>query len=211
MGVVDRPCVLTLAREYLDRDHTESTNGTLHVINRLDAPATGIVLLARKREAARRLTQQMQVGAVFKQYWVLLDTPPQPPQATCVDWLVPDKRHRKVHVTQSEGPPAREARLHYETVARLARATLVQIKLLTGRKHQIRVQLAHRGFPIIGDRKYGSRTPFGSGIALHARRLDINHPMRCHPLRLTAPAPSPWQDWGLSEETRSHEWLENQA
>jgi 23S rRNA pseudouridine1911/1915/1917 synthase len=82
----------------------------------------------------------------------------------------------------------------------LARATLIEVRLETGRKHQIRVQLASRGHPIMGDRKYGSKTPFPSGIALHARSLDLVHPVLKTPLRLVAPRPSCWRAYGVTED-----------
>jgi 23S rRNA pseudouridine1911/1915/1917 synthase len=67
----------------------------------------------------------------------------------------------------------------------------------TGRKHQIRVQFAHHGHPLLGDRKYGSRRRFAAGIALHARRLVIAHPVRDETLAFEAPLPAPWADFGL--------------
>jgi len=196
MGVVNRPSLLTIARRCVERDDGPSAQPYLHVINRLDAPVTGVVLFARTPEVARRLTEQMHTGAVAKQYWALLDEPPEPHEAECVDWLRSDKRHRKVHVTHSAHPSAKEARLGYSMVAALPRATLVEIVLVTGRKHQIRVQMAHRDRPIVGDRKYGSGTLFDRGIALHARRLELTHPDRLHPLQLTAPVPTCWREWG---------------
>jgi 23S rRNA pseudouridine1911/1915/1917 synthase len=73
--------------------------------------------------------------------------------------------------------------------------TLLEVRLLTGRKHQIRVQLAHAGYPVVGDRKYGSKVAFPVGIALHSRRLVIEHPVRKTPLTLEAPLPAVWQRW----------------
>ncbi len=67
----------------------------------------------------------------------------------------------------------------------------------TGRKHQIRVQLANRGYPIVGDRKYGSRTPFSAGIALHARRLVVSHPTTGAVLKFEAPLPETWRSIGV--------------
>jgi len=82
---------------------------------------------------------------------------------------------------------------------RLARGTLVEVQLETGRKHQIRVQLASRGWPVLGDRKYGARREFGLGIALHARRLTIEHPTRRGTVEITAPLPPSWRMLGLKE------------
>lgn len=196
MGVGNRPSLLAIAKTSVAQENGRPDDEYLHVVNRLDAPVTGVVLLARTPEAARRVTEQLRAGTVIKRYWALLDEPPEPHQAICVDWVRGDNRHRRVHVTQRDQAHAKEARLSYSTVSQLPRATLVEITLLTGRKHQIRVQLAHRGRPIIGDRKYGSRTPFDEGIALHALRLELTHPIRSLPLHLTAPPPACWRKWG---------------
>jgi 23S rRNA pseudouridine1911/1915/1917 synthase len=79
----------------------------------------------------------------------------------------------------------------------VSRFSLIQVVPRTGRKHQIRVQLAHRGYPIVGDRKYGSRAGFAAGIALHARQLVLDHPVRHVSLELVAPLPAAWRNLGL--------------
>jgi 23S rRNA pseudouridine1911/1915/1917 synthase len=76
----------------------------------------------------------------------------------------------------------------------------LEIALETGRKHQIRLQLAERGFAVVGDRKYGSPAPFPEGIALHARRLGFTHPTLGTPVALTAQTPKSWAKFGLREE-----------
>jgi 23S rRNA pseudouridine1911/1915/1917 synthase len=83
----------------------------------------------------------------------------------------------------------------------LPHATLLEVRLETGRKHQIRVQLAHRGHPVLGDRKYGATTAFPHGLALHSRQLVLDHPVRKTPLRLQAPLPAAWRKYGIREET----------
>ena len=77
--------------------------------------------------------------------------------------------------------------------------SLVEVELETGRKHQIRVQLAERGYPVLGDRKYGATTPFPTGIALHSRRLEFVHPVQRTPLQLRAPLPACWRSFGITE------------
>ena len=94
-------------------------------------------------------------------------------------------------------PGAKQARLAYRRMAQLQQDSLLEVELQTGRKHQIRLQLAHRGYPILGDRKYGSRRGWPSGIALHARRLVISHPVRGVPLELVAPLPGVWRSLGV--------------
>jgi 23S rRNA pseudouridine1911/1915/1917 synthase len=133
----------------------------------------------------------------------LVEGVPSPPTASCSDWLRKDERHRRVHVTLAGHPEAQEARLQYRTLAVRGGYTLLEIELETGRKHQIRVQLAQRGHPILGDRKYGATTDFPSGIALHSRQLELVHPVRGTPLRLVAPLPASWRRYGIVETADS--------
>jgi 23S rRNA pseudouridine1911/1915/1917 synthase len=90
-----------------------------------------------------------------------------------------------------------EARLAYRVLRHLDEAVLLEIVLQTGRKHQIRVQLAARALPILGDRQYGSRAPFAAGIALHARQLTFVHPVQQIPVELLAPVPRTWHRFGV--------------
>jgi len=194
----DQPTLLSQAKQYIKNKYRKPGNVYLGVISRLDAPVTGVVLFARTSKAARRLTEQFRTRAVEKTYWAVVEGRLWPDAATLVDWLGHDDRHRRMHVVAPETPGAREARLSYRLLRALPEASLAEIHLETGRKHQIRLQLAHRGNPVVGDRKYGSRRPFGSGIALHARRLVIAHPVLTQSLELVAPLPPAWQALGFS-------------
>src|SRR5882762_3964833 len=113
-----------------------------------------------------------------------------------------------MHVTGSNTPDAQRAELTFrvirpdgetgrsgtgETSMKSSPFAFLEVRLLTGRKHQIRLQLSHAGLPIIGDRKYGSSRPFASGIALHSRRLVIEHPVSKMQLEIKAPLPTSWQ------------------
>ena len=113
--------------------------------------------------------------------------------------MVKDERHRRMHLATARQPGAQEARLQYRRLAQLPRSALLEITLETGRKHQIRLQLSTRGLPILGDRKYGSRDTFPSGIALHSRRLQFVHPTQGQPIELIAPLPPGWRRYGVDE------------
>ncbi|MGD0900141.1 MAG: RluA family pseudouridine synthase [Thermoguttaceae bacterium] len=191
----NRPTLLALAKDYIKRTYRKPGNVYLGVMSRLDAPVTGVVLLARTSKAARRLTEQFRTHTTEKIYRAWVEGVIEP-EGRYVDWLVQDQRHRRMHVA---GPPgaragAKEARLSYRRVALLGGTSLVEVELETGRKHQIRLQMAHHGHPMAGDRKYGSRMQFPSGIALHAWRLVVVHPVRGEPLVLEAPVPKTWPD-----------------
>jgi 23S rRNA pseudouridine1911/1915/1917 synthase len=193
MGVASsRPSLLKIAKEYVRGKFDKPGEVYLGVVSRLDAPVTGVVLLARTSKAAKRLNEAFRSREVQKVYWAVVSGIPDPPQGTLEHYLRKDERHRKVHVTNSAAADAKLARLSYEVRAEHADASLVEVQLETGRKHQIRVQLAKLGHPVVGDRKYGSTSEFPLGIALHSRSLEIEHPVLKEPMRFEAPLPAAW-------------------
>ena len=200
MGLAEgEPTVLSLAKEYLRRRYEKPGGVFLGIVSRLDGPVTGVVVLARTSKAAARLTEQFRERTVEKIYWAIVGGVIQPAQGTMVDYLREHQRHRKVLICGPGDPGAKEARLSYEHLRPVDGDSLVEIRLETGRKHQIRVQLAARGCPILGDYKYGSRRTFVErGIALHARRVAFQHPVQDKRIELTAPLPESWQEFGVS-------------
>jgi 23S rRNA pseudouridine1911/1915/1917 synthase len=194
MGVSDdRPSLLTVAKDYVRQKYNKPGNVYLGIVSRLDAPVTGVVLLARTSKAASRLSQQFRERDVGKIYWAVVEGPIEPGEGRLVDFLRKDERHRKMHVTGSSTPDAQRAELTYRVLKTDSSHSLLEVRPLTGRKHQIRLQLAHAGLPIVGDRKYGSTRPFATGIALHSRRLVIEHPVSKMQLEIEAPLPASWQ------------------
>jgi 23S rRNA pseudouridine1911/1915/1917 synthase len=193
----DRPTLLTLAKEYVKRRYRKPGNVYLGVVSRLDAPVTGAVLLARTSKAAARLTEQFRSHSVEKRYWAVVEGVFDSLAGSFVDWLAHDDRHRRMHVVGPTLPGAREARLAYRQLSTVQEDSWLEIELETGRKHQIRLQLAHHGHPVVGDRKYGSRKAFSAGIALHARRLVVSHPTTEVRLEFEAPLPDSWRRFGL--------------
>ncbi|HEV7221611.1 MAG TPA: RluA family pseudouridine synthase [Pirellulales bacterium] len=193
MGVAaDRPSLLSVAKDYIKRRYHKPGNVYLGAMSRLDAPVSGVVLFARTSKAASRLTEQFRARSVDKIYWAVVSGEP-PAEEACVDWIVKDERRRRMHLAASGVAGAQEARLSYRRLKPLGRHWALEIALETGRKHQIRLQLAHRGCPILGDLKYGNRDEFASGIALHARRLSFAHPVQGAAVELTAPLPRAWR------------------
>jgi 23S rRNA pseudouridine1911/1915/1917 synthase len=193
----DRPTLLALAKEYVKRRYQKPGNVYLGVMSRLDAPVTGTVLLARTSKAAARLTEQFRNHTVEKLYWAIVEGVFDSPTGSFVDWLAHDDRHRRMHVVGPTVPGAKEARLAYRQVNAIKHDSWLEIELETGRKHQIRLQLSHHGHPVVGDRKYGSRQAFPEGIALHARRLTVSHPITDARLEFEAPLPEAWRRFGV--------------
>ena len=196
MGVSeDRPSLLSVAKRYIKEKYQKPGNVYLGIVSRLDAPVTGVMLLARTSKAARRLTEQYRERTVQKRYWCLVEQPPDPEAGRWVDWVRKDERHRKMHIARPDAPGAQEASLSFRTLKQARRAVLLEIDLETGRKHQIRIQFSSHGRPILGDRKYGSKILFPKGIALHARYLEFDHPVRQERIQLTAPTPKSWKSY----------------
>lgn len=201
MGVAaGEPSLLAEAKQYIKQKYGKPGNVYLGIVSRLDAPVTGAVVIARTSKAAARLAKQFRQQSVRKCYWALLERQPDPPHGTLVDWLRKDERHRRMHIASSSHAEAQEARLNYQTLRRVTGAVLVEVELLTGRKHQIRLQLSHHGTPILGDRKYHSKRKFPDGIALHARRLCFEHPVLQTPVEIVAPLPPAWREFGVTRQ-----------
>ena len=196
MGVEpSKASLLKAAKAYIAEKYEKPGKVYLGIVSRLDAPVTGIVIVARTSKAAARLSEQFREGTVEKSYLAIVHPGPAigEQNVECVDWLKKHERHRKVLVVAPNTPGAQEARLRYSVLGGPSDRRLLEVELLTGRKHQIRVQLARRGFAILGDRKYGSDQTFPTGIALHAAVLELQHPVRKEPIRFECPTPKYWQ------------------
>lgn len=194
MGVAeDKPSVLSLAKAYIAEAYNKPGKVYLGIVSRLDAPVTGVLLIARTSKAAGRLSEAFRNRNVQKTYWACVEGDVDPPKGALTHFVRKHERHRKVLVVPSQSNGAQEARLKYRTLAQSNNRSLLEIELETGRKHQIRVQLSAQGHPIIGDRKYDSDLRFSKGIALHSRRLEIEHPVRKTSLVIEAEPPKSWK------------------
>ena len=214
------PTLERIVKAYLKTKYNKPGNVYLGIPHRLDRPVSGVVVFARNSKAAARLAEQFRGRQVRKIYWALVERAPDPPEGELIDWLRKAPEMAQVEIVSSETPGAREARLRFRTLppAELGlgeiaesvaspesiRPALLEIEPLTGRTHQIRVQLAARGCPIVGDRQYGATTslldapaadPRDEPIALHAHSLTILHPIRYDPLTIEAPLPENWNRW----------------
>src|SRR5262245_4166367 len=192
------PSVVTRAKNYLKKKYKKPGQVYLGVVSRLDSTVSGTLVLARTSKAADRLTKQFQSGQVEKVYWALVERPPEPAEGELSHWVLKNDRERRMEVVAPRGRGAQHARLSYRTLAKERLGTLVEVRLHTGRKHQIRLQLATVHCPILGDRKYGSRKPFVSdAIALHCVRLAFEHPTTKERLEFGSPPPA---SWGLAKK-----------
>lgn len=160
--------------------------GRPHVVHRLDRETSGLMLFARTREVADTL--QANWDTVRKTYLAICEGCPRPPEGV-VDNLIEEGRDLKVRVVDRPGPEARRSITTYKVLSRHQQFSLVELGLETGRKHQIRVHLAHLGCPVTGDGLYGALLNPCGRIALHACTLDFPHPMTGKPLHLESALP----------------------
>jgi 23S rRNA pseudouridine1911/1915/1917 synthase len=198
--------LISLVKDWVGEKYNKPGAVYLGVPHRLDRPVSGVVVFSRNSKCAARLAEQFQKRTVKKIYWACLERPPEPAEGMLEDWLyrVPDQPRVELSREGAEG--AKHAQLKYRVIARAKGRAIVEIELLTGRMHQIRIQFGSRGWPIVGDRQYGAKTDFpGAGgleprdapIALHAHSLTILHPIRYDPLTIVAPIPQSWRALGF--------------
>ncbi|HJT75752.1 MAG TPA: RluA family pseudouridine synthase [Gemmataceae bacterium] len=181
------------AKAYLKQKYGKPGNVFLGVVHRLDRPVSGVLLFARTSKAAARLAEQFREGTVEKLYWAVVEGAVPRPEATLEDWLRKSAEAGRIEAVAAETPGARRALLHYRRRASAGGLSWLEVRPRTGRRHQLRVQLARHGHPVYGDTKYGSPHAFGRGIGLHARSLTFLHPTRREPVTVTAPPPAAWR------------------
>lgn len=180
------------AKEYLRAKYRKPGNVFLGVVHRLDRPTSGVLLFARTSKAAARLSEQFRDGTAAKVYLAVTTGCHWPDTGELRDWLFHDDPARRVRAVPPDTPGAKPAATAFTVLARDGDRTLLELRPKTGRKHQLRVQLASRGGPIIGDTKYGSPVPLGEAIALHAKSLTVTHPTRVEQIVLVAKVPDHW-------------------
>lgn len=177
----------------------------LGVPHRLDRPVSGVILFALVSKVAHRLCLQFERRFIGKTYWACVAGTPAAESGTWTDHLRKLPGQARGEVVPPDHSEARHAVLHYRTLAAAAWGTLLEIQLETGRMHQIRLQAASRGHPVLGDALYGSTMPFGPPtpderarpIALHARSLAFRHPVSKADVCVVAPVPEMWRELGL--------------
>ena len=197
------PTLESQVRDYLKQKYAKPGNVYLGIPHRLDRPTSGVIVFARNSKAAARLAEQFHDRRVRKEYLAIVEGAPDPAEGNLTDWLFKDAARAHVECVPPDAPGAKEASLRYESVAIVDGRALLRVQPHTGRMHQIRVQLASRGWPVLGDVQYGATSSLrsaakpGDVIALHAHRLTIFHPVRYDELMLSAPFPFEWREFGF--------------
>lgn len=169
--------LLGIVRAYNESKQEPGKKGYLVPLHFLDRPVSGVIIFARSSKAASRLSDDFRKRRIKKIYEAWVEGEVQPKSNHLVDFLVKDRESNKVRTVSETHPEGKRSALDYEVVERKSGLTRVNITLGTGRSHQIRVQFASRGWPIVGDRKYGSKLDCGGRIALRAIYLEFTHPV----------------------------------
>ncbi len=167
--------MLGLVKRYVKEKYQKSGEAYIGLLHRLDRPAAGLMVFARTSKAAARLSKQIREGRMQKAYLAVLQGKNLPEKGRLEDFLYKDTRLNRSRIAAPDDPGAKFAALEYEVLARRAGQALVCVHLLTGRPHQIRLQFASRGWPLLGDAKYGSG---GQDLALYSYYLGFTHPTK---------------------------------
>ncbi len=188
--------LLDLCKADLKARFGKPGNVYLGLVHRLDRPVSGVMVLARTSKAASRLSAQFRDAQVRKTYRAVVEGAPPAPEGDLVGHLAAEgDQDGRTRWSASPFPGSREADLRYHVLAAAPGRSLLEVRPQTGRRHQIRVQLAAAGCPVAGDVKYGAPAPLPDrSVALHAWRLELAHPVGGGLLVFTAPVPesAPW-------------------
>ena len=186
----------TMVKEYIKEKYQKPGEVFLGVIHRIDRPVSGLVLMARTSKSLERMNKSFKDREVHKTYLAIVRNKPENTEGVLVHWLVKDPQKSITKAYNKEVKDSLRSELSYKVLAELNGFYLLEVKPITGRTHQIRVQLASMNCPIVGDNKYGyPRANKDRSICLHAYKLDFIHPVTKEKMTLSASIPKDefWQ------------------
>lgn len=178
-------------KRYLKEKYQKPGEVFVGVVHRLDRPVSGVVLFAKTSKALARMNELFRTREMSKIYWAVVKNAPPKMEDTLVSYLLKDEKNNKSKVVSPSHKKALKAELSYAVIGKSDNYFLLRVEPLTGRHHQIRVQLSAMGCPIKGDVKYGfNRTNKDASIHLHARELAFVHPVKQEPVSIIAEPPA---------------------
>lgn len=178
--------MLTILKDYRKKSENKPGEAFIGLVHRLDRPVSGIMVFAKTSKAASRLSDQIRQNTFHKTYLAVVEGT-IPPQGKFEDYLIKNEKENKSYVTTKE--KGKYSCLEYKRLSIKDNLSLVEINLITGRPHQIRVQFSSRNHPLIGDSKYGNN-PNNLDIALFAKSITFNHPTTKEELTFTLDIPN---------------------
>ena len=182
--------VLEKYKLYLKKKHNKKGNVFLGLVNRLDRPTSGVLILAKTSKALSRMNKMLVERKILKKYIAVVEKKPIRKKNTLINFLKKNQKQNKSYVVDETTKDSKKAILHYTTLKELDNYSLLEISLETGRHHQIRVQLSNIGCSIKGDLKYGSkRSNSDKSICLHANEISFIHPVSKNEIKIKANTP----------------------
>ena len=182
--------VLEKYKLYLKKKHNKKGNVFLGLVNRLDRPTSGVLILAKTSKALSRMNKMLVERKILKKYLAIVEKKPIRKKNTLINFLKKNQKQNKSYIVDQTTKDSKKAILHYTTLKELDNYSLLEIRLETGRHHQIRVQLSNIGCFIKGDLKYGSkRSNSDKSICLHANEISFIHPVSKNEIKIKANTP----------------------
>jgi 23S rRNA pseudouridine1911/1915/1917 synthase len=186
----DKP-LSELLKSYLKKKYNKPGEVFLGVTHRIDRPVSGLVIFAKTSKALERMNEMFREKKINKKYWAVVQNKPDKEEGILVDFLTKNEVTNKSYVCPEGNKNASRSELEYKLILQIDRYYLLEINPLTGRHHQIRVQLSAMGSPIKGDVKYGfKRSNPDASIHLHARSIEFMHPVKNENLKILADPPN---------------------
>ncbi|WP_370527305.1 RluA family pseudouridine synthase [Pedobacter sp. SYSU D00535] len=190
-------------KTYLAKKYNKPNGAFLGVVHRLDRPVSGVILFAKTSKALDRINAMFKGREMKKTYWAVVRNKPVPEAGNLVHWLVKNPQKNVTKAFDKEVQGSLRSELNYKLIGELNGYYLIEVDPITGRPHQIRVQLSTLDCPIVGDNKYGyPRGSLKKSICLHAKRLRFVHPIKKEPIDIVAPLPKDgfWEKFEIFAE-----------
>lgn len=195
--------MLTMVKEYIKEKYNKEGEAFVGLVHRLDRPTGGIMVFAKTSKGASRLSEQIKNGEMNKTYYAVLTKTPQAKSDNLCHYLKKDEKNNIVKIAPRSEQGVKEAKLSYKILQTKDEMALAEVKLITGRSHQIRVQFAGINCPLVGDNKYGKdKTSSSKNLGLWAGRLEFLHPVTKQKMTFACPPDMesfPWNNFFMDK------------